>query len=106
MNKERRKRIDDIIKEVEAAQQHHDTILAAAVARFNALLESSQDEIQGVLDDEQEAFDNLPEGLQQAERGNGMEVAIEALTTAKDHLDELSFDCESAIQSLEDAKGY
>lgn len=38
--------------------------------------------IQACLDEEQEAFDNLSENLQQSERGQAMEEAIAALEEA------------------------
>lgn len=51
MNKQRRKELDHI---------------------HEILLEMSE-RLQWVADEEQEAFDNLPEGLQQSERGQTME---------------------------------
>ncbi len=60
MNKDRRKRILNIIKKI----------------RDNL---SDLDIIQ---DEEQNAFDNLPEGLQYSSRGEDMENAIDAIATA------------------------
>ena len=40
-------------------------------------------------DDEEEKFDNMPEGLQESERGEAMQEAIEQLETACDSLDEV-----------------
>ena len=57
MNKQRRKELDEI---------------------HGILLEMSE-RLQMVADDEQEAFDNLPEGLQQSERGQTMEETAENL---------------------------
>ena len=39
-------------------------------------------ELEAVKEEEQEAFDNMPESLQGAERGQAMEAAIEALEDA------------------------
>ena len=39
-------------------------------------------------DEEEEKFDNLPEGLQKSKRGEAMQEAIEQLETACDNLDE------------------
>jgi hypothetical protein len=55
-----------------------------------AILEA-KDHLEAVRDAEQEAFDNLPESLQQGERGQAMEEAIGNL--------------ENTISSLEDAAG-
>ncbi len=75
MNKARRKSITAIL---DAIQQH---II----------------DLEAIRDEEQEAFDNLPENLQEAERGQSMQEAIDALdeaisstTDAADHLANLS----------------
>lgn len=38
--------------------------------------------LQYVLDEEQEAYDNMPESLQSSERGDNSQSAIDALDTA------------------------
>ena len=40
-------------------------------------------------EDEEDKFDNMPEGLQESERGEAMQEAIEQLETACDNLDEV-----------------
>lgn len=74
MNKERRKRITDAI---------------SAISKIEAL-------IQNILDDEQEAYDNMPEGLQVSENGmiseeaqENLDSAIEALEEAISYLEEI-----------------
>jgi division protein CdvB (Snf7/Vps24/ESCRT-III family) len=47
-----------------------------------------------VIDEEQSKYDNLPEGLQQAENGAKMEESVASLEEALSHLDE-------AIDSIE-----
>ena len=42
-----------------------------------------------MMDDEQDKFDNMPEGLQESERGEAMQEAIEQLETACENLDEV-----------------
>ena len=71
MNKARRKQIAEAIALIEQAQ----TILADVAA------------------DEQEAFDNMPEGLQQADNGQKMEEAIRTL-------EEKNSDLETTIDEL------
>ena len=71
MNKERRKRIADAIYKIEEL-------------------------VQSILDDEQEAYDNMPENLQTSENGiiseeaqENLDSAIEALEEAISYLEEI-----------------
>lgn len=68
MNKERRK---------------HLAVLSQQLAEL-------KDDVQAVLDEEEEAFNNLPEGLQNGERGDTMQTAIAALDAAVSALEETS----------------
>lgn len=63
MNKERRKRIQDAIRRIE-------------------------DLVQSILDDEIEAFENMPESLQLSENGIISEDAQDSLDAAIDALEE------------------
>lgn len=54
------------------------------------------DDIQSLLEEEQNAYDALPESLQEAERGELMQEAI-------DNLDAASSSVEEAVESLESA---
>lgn len=65
MNKERRDRLSDVI----------------------ASLEEAKDLLEDVKNDEQDAFDNMPVGLQCSERGSKMEDYIELMEYAVDHID-------------------
>lgn len=76
MNKDRRKALQGIIDQL--------TELKEAV-------ESLQEE-------EQEAFDNLPEGIQFSERGESMEEAISNLEDAVNSIDEAISSIESATE--------
>lgn len=67
MNKVRRKRVQDAITKIEEAK---------------AILEDAQNE-------EQAAFDNMPEGLQYGERGEQMEENISKLEEAVSCLEDL-----------------
>lgn len=55
-------------------------------------LEEARDTIESLKDEEQDAYDNLPEGVQSGERGDTMIEAIDNL------------DC--AVSSIEDAINY
>lgn len=77
MNKLRRKELSRIIEKLE---------------RLEALRLEIKDELETVLEEEQEAFDNLPESLQESERGQQMQEYIEAMDGALDALDEYDHD--------------
>lgn len=66
MNKERRNKIAKIIQEIERIK----------------------DGLQSVLNDEEFAFDNMPENLQSSMRGEESEEAIENMNEAVDALGE------------------
>ncbi len=71
MNNERRKRIYDIRNQIE--------LLSATTTTLRAQMEAIQEAIESVRDDEQEAYDNLPESLQEGDKGSAMQAAIEQL---------------------------
>ena len=63
--------------------------IEAAVEELRTALETLQElhsTFESLKDEEQEAFDNLPEGLQQADRGQSMEAIASALDDAVDTL--------------------
>ena len=71
MNKHRRKQVAKAIREIETR-------------------------VQGILDDEQDAYDNMPENLQESENGiisveaqENLDAAIEALEDAISYLEEI-----------------
>lgn len=66
MNKERRKSIERIV----------DT------------LNEIQADLTSIRGDEEEAYDNLPEGIQSSERGDSMQEAIDAMDDADGSLQE------------------
>ena len=71
MNQDRRAKIEAAVEELRNA--------LSTMQELHSTLESLRDE-------EQEAFDNLPEGLQQADRGQSMEAIASALDDAVDTL--------------------
>ena len=76
MNKERR-------KQIEAA--------TAKIAEAEAALQAAQEIIQEVRDDEEAARENLPESLQDGERGQAMQEAIDALDSALSEIEGVDF---------------
>lgn len=67
--------------------------ISALLAQLNEIRDSVE-QLQG---EEQEGFDNLPEGLQQSEKGQAMEQAAEQLASALSAIDE-------GLQALEEAQ--
>lgn len=89
MNKERRSRIRDLIK---AFKDLSSTIQ-------NDL--SSQ--VQDLHDLEEEAFDNMPESMQDSDRGTAMQDAMDELQSAVDLCSEASDAIDSIVASLQAA---
>lgn len=52
-------------------------------------LQEGIDILDEVIDEEQTAFDNMPENLQEAEKGQALEDGLDNLREAKDLLDEI-----------------
>lgn len=71
MNDARRKALDAIVKQIEAGQ---------------AMLESAIADLETIRDEEQEAYDNLPEGLRDGDKGEAMSMAIDNIQAAIDEL--------------------
>lgn len=78
MNKQRRKDIDTIIQ----------------------ALEEIREQIQFVLEEEQEYLDNIPENLQNSERYETAETAVQELEEADGSIDNIIEHLESAKYSM------
>lgn len=88
MNKIRRKELARIIEKLEALE---------------ALRSEIQEELEAVMDEEQEALDNMPEGLQDSEKGQQMQEYIDSMEYAMDDLE--NFDVESIMDQLQEIIG-
>jgi uncharacterized phage infection (PIP) family protein YhgE len=120
MNKDGRQRIAIIMKNIEGAanaRQAIDTLIEELNGKISDYKETFADAatmIEELRDEEQEKFDNLTEGLQQAERGQNIEAAVQALETAYEaatfaaDIDDFDFDFDpdEIITALDDATGY
>lgn len=51
-------------------------------------LEGYKSQIENLQNEEEEKFDNMPEGLQESERGEVMQDAIDNLSSAADGIEE------------------
>lgn len=93
MNNKRRKQIGAVRVAIEEAK-----------AKLN--IEDIIAQIEEIRDEEQDSFDNMPENLQQSEKGQASETAIQALSDACDNLQSLldNLDFETVISSLDEAE--
>ena len=62
-----------------------------------SLLESAYEIISQAAEEEQDCFDNLPENLQESDRGERMEEAISELENATEKIDEVKESVENAM---------
>lgn len=74
MNKERRKMIEKVVSK----------------------LYDLREQVESIMDEEQEAFDNMPESLQETERGERMQEVVDALDSA-------CYDIDNIIDNLNEA---
>lgn len=102
MNKERRNDLSKIIDLIESLK-----------TKF-AKLHDEMEELAGKVDDvrsmEEDAYENMPDGLKNSDRGEVAQQAIDAMQSAQDSLLELAdaFDesnLDNIITSLDDARG-
>lgn len=67
-----------------------------AIADIRERLDAIRSDIETIASDERDAFDNMPESLQQGDRGQQSEAAADAL-------DEAVSDLETLVAALEEA---
>lgn len=91
MNNSRRKDLRKVAQQLNLASEK----IKDAVA----ILENAKGDIEMVADDEQMSYDNLPESLQDTERGEKMLDNVEEITELADRLDELKDDIESFVSA-------
>ena len=58
-----------------------------AIQKIIDTLEDLREDLDALKDEEQEAFDNLPESLQESEQGEAMEHSAYVLEDARDSID-------------------
>lgn len=93
MNKQRRDQLSTASK-----------ALAVLCAKLNELMpeyETIKSDIEMVRNDEQDAYDNLPEAFQNGERGERMQEVIEELDTALEEIGEI-IEMQEKFQSVVD----
>jgi len=88
MNKARRKRIASVISTLENIIDYD-------------LIEPAKDELEDILYEEEDAYDNMPENLQYSIRGEESSDAIDSLQEAVDALEE-AIDTLNELDDLKD----
>lgn len=63
------------------------------------LLDEAIDRLSEIRDEEQDAFDNLPEGLQMSDRGSKMEEAIDDMYDIENDIDAVKLKIEKIIKA-------
>lgn len=69
----------------------------AQLKSIRADLDALKERLVAVRDDEQEAYDGLPDSLRESERGTAMDEALGELDSADNALDEAISSIETAI---------
>jgi len=100
MNNTRRKEIAAAVRDLHA--------LTDAVTELAGKLSDIKDAVEQAKDDEQEYYDNMPENMQNGDKGETAAAAVSALEDAVSKLDDVltaleGSDIEDAISSLEEA---
>lgn len=88
MNKIRRKELAKIVAKLETLE---------------ALRSEIQEELEAIMEEEQEALDNMPESLQDSEKGQQMQEYLDAMESALDDLEEIDID--SIREQIDDIVG-
>jgi len=125
MNEKRRGALKDVLKKIDdfrgkqgeeykALQKKLEEVeheLEELLGEVQTEVQEWVDEINGIKEEEEEALDNMPDGLKEGEKGERAQAAIEAMGTAIDALEEivnLSFDevrDGEGLDKLDEAEG-
>lgn len=69
-----------------------------AIEKVQEELQQLYSKLDDLRSDEQDAFDNLPESLQNGDRGEQMQAAIDAIENAMSQIDEARNELDTAIE--------
>lgn len=69
-----------------------------AINAIKETLEGAKSELETLAQEERDAFDNMPEGMQQGDKGQKMEAAAEALDEAVSNVDDVLAQLETAVE--------
>lgn len=88
MNKDRRKAIGAI---------------AVQLDKLRSMIEDLKSDAESLRDEERDYFDNMPESLQQGDRGQAAEAAADALDEAVSELENIDSSIDTIIDNLNTA---
>ena len=117
MNNKRRKALYAAINEIECVIGEIESQSTEIInneesrASFSETINDIAEDIYDVLDDEQFAYDNLPENFQYSDRGETMYDNIDALESCQSDIEDAAFEIEKgnldkAVQLLKSAISY
>ena len=117
MNNKRRKALYSAINEIERVIVEIESQSSEIInneesrASFSETINDIAEDIYDVLDDEQFAYDNLPENFQYSDRGETMYDNIDALESCQSDIEDAAFEIEKgnldkAVQLLKSAISY
>ena len=117
MNNKRRKALYSAINEIECvigeikSQSSEIINNEESRASFSEKINDIAEDVYDVLDDEQFAYDNLPENFQYSDRGEIMYDNIDALESCQSDIEDAAFEIEKgnldkAVQLLKSAISY
>lgn len=97
MNKQQRIEISNAFSDVDFSSDHIATLeTEGSREEYVKELETLKETLESIRDDEQEKFDNMPEGLQASERGSTLESNVseldDAITNLNDAIDAVKND--------------
>ncbi len=100
MNKARRKSLGEL----------QDRIAELGISQMRDKVQEILDKLEEIREEEQDALDNLPEGLRDGERGQDMQAAVDSMGEAFDALETLAEALDEAepdtlVGHIDDAKG-
>lgn len=70
----------------------------ASIEKLREQLSGIQTDLDDLLEEERESFDNLPESLQESDRGQAMQAAIDSMESALSSIEEADGSLEEALQ--------
>ena len=117
MNNKRRKALYSAINEIERVIGEIESQSSEIInneesrASFSEKINDIAEDVYDVLDDEQFAYDNLPENFQYSDRGETMYDNIDALESCQSDIEDAAFEIEKgnldkAVQLLKSAISY
>ncbi len=75
-------------------------LVMTQLEEIKTMIEQAAEDLEAIRDEEQEALENMPESLQEGERGQAMQEYIDAMEGVMDELTE--FDVDGLYEQIEE----